>query len=528
MLRKYKDFLFESLLLESALVYSDKFKKLIKDIDSPVAKALIDIESKDLKVTNNFIDIGQDKEQISFIPDRKAQELLSPENKEKMATYTGDGGFLSHGSANTRIFGLLEYEPTGEHCYHPSEGETGEVIKKTKSPTSENIYLKVKFQGGISIVNQRCVRYDDVSKLPFIRNRQSIRVGRGIKSILNSAQLKFSDPEIETFVNKYKTEYDKMNDIYRYFELVKGDDIAHWYNYRNYELEQRKGPLSNSCMSAVPETYFQIYTSNPDVCQLLILKTEDGAKIKGRALVWTLKKPEGVTYVDRIYVHNDADVELFRQYAKSKGWFYKARNESSSTGDMVGPDGSSVNSGLIFTMVKEGGYKKYPYLDTLKYYDGDSGRLANQNSGGDYILENTGGGHAVDEDCDNCGGEGSIECYDCDGRGTENCNDCDGDGRVECGECEGNKKVECSTCDGNGDIECDDCDGSGEVDGEKCESCSGKGRKECTDCDGEGKTDCKECDGRGTIECDNCGGSGEVECSNCEGNGRNPCPECNG
>lgn len=524
MLRKYKDFLFESLLLESALIYSDKFKKLIKDIDSPVAKALMDIESKDLKVTNNFIDIAQDKEQISFIPDRKAQELLNPENNEKMGTYTGDGGFLTHGPANKRIFDLLEYEPSGD-MFHPAPGETGEVIKKTKSPTSENIYLKVKFTGGVSVVNQRCIRYDDATKLPFIRNRQTIRVGRGIKGILTSASLKFSDAEIETFVNKYKTEYEKMNDVFKSFELVNGDDIARWYNYREYEFGQSKGPLSNSCMSSVPETYFQIYTKNPDVCQLLILKTDNGEKIKGRALIWTLKKPDGVIYMDRIYVHNDADVELFRQYAKLKGWFYKSRNESTASGDMIGPDGVLVKSGHIYTIVKSGGYSKYPYLDTLKYYDGEDGQLGTQNGGGCFLLEDTGGGHAGDEECDCCGGEGRVDCYDCDGSGSERCSNCDGDGDVECGDCDGGD-IECSKCDGAGELDCDDCDGAGEVDGERCENCSGKGKITCDRCEGEGEKKCEECKGKGRMDCIDCDGDGSIECNSCDGSGRVDCSEC--
>ena len=204
MLKKYNDFIFESLLNESVLVYSDKFKSLIKKIDSPISTALIDTESKDInKLSNNYIDIADDKEKISFIADRKAQEILNPENAQKVAIYNGSSGFLKHSDANKEIFSLLEYEPVGDACYHPSNGERGDVITKAVSPSSGNTYLKISFPAGISIINQNAIRYEDVSKIPFSKNRQSIRVGRGVKGILTSAGLKFPDAEIEIFVNKY-------------------------------------------------------------------------------------------------------------------------------------------------------------------------------------------------------------------------------------------------------------------------------------------------------------------------------------
>ena len=84
MLTKYNEFLFESLILESIVVYSNKFKDILKEIESPVAKAILDIETKDLDVANNYLDIN-DKDTISFIADRKAKELL--DQKDKFAIF---------------------------------------------------------------------------------------------------------------------------------------------------------------------------------------------------------------------------------------------------------------------------------------------------------------------------------------------------------------------------------------------------------------------------------------------------------
>jgi hypothetical protein len=86
MITKFKEY-FQMSLNESALIYSDKFKKILSNIDSPVAKGLLEIENQDLKVPNNYFDVDDDKEESDFIPDRKAQEIIKPENKEKFVIY---------------------------------------------------------------------------------------------------------------------------------------------------------------------------------------------------------------------------------------------------------------------------------------------------------------------------------------------------------------------------------------------------------------------------------------------------------
>lgn len=509
MLTKYNEFLFESLILESIVVYSGKFKDILKEIDSPVAKAILDIETKDLDVANNYLDIN-DKDTISFITDRKAKEIL--QQKDKFAIYNGGSGFLKHSPSNAELFALLEYEPVGEKTYHPQNGEKGEILKKAKSLKSDNIYVKIQFPGGLTVINENNLRPVDVDKLPFQQNRQTIRTGRGVKALLSKSDYKFTDADIEQFVNKYKSAWDAMNDIFRKFDLVSGEEIANWYNYNNY-TEQR-GTMGSSCMKSVSPSYFDIYVNNPDKCSLLILKSDDGEKIKGRALVWKLDSPQ-VTYVDRIYTNNDSDVELFKQYAYSKGWYHKPNQSSSNDSTMVGKEGTKREGNLVINLKNsnEGNYRNYPYLDTLKYFNTSSGKLTTEEMRGygDYItLEDTGGRWIEDEECDNCGGDGRVDCYEC-----------DGDGRVRCSECYSRSarrstgRVECENCGGDGELDCPECDGKGEIDGESCSDCNGSGKRDCPDCDGDGE-----------VECPDCSGDGDIECSNCDGDGRIDCPEC--
>jgi hypothetical protein len=511
MIRKYNEFLFESMILESIVVYSDKFRKILDDIDSPVAKSLKDIETKDLDIANNYLDIN-DKDTISFITDRKAKEII--QQSEKFATFNGGtngSGFLKHSPANNIIFGLLGYEPVGEKTYHPNPGEKGEVLSKAKSPRSENIYVKIKFTGGLSVVNENYIKYIDPSKLPFQQNRQTIRTGRGVKAILSKSDFKFSDADIEQFVNKYKSAWDKMNDIYRKFELVSGDKISYWYSHLNYESQ--RGTLGSSCMKGVNPSFFDIYVKNPDKCSLLILKADDESKIKARALVWKLDNPQ-VTFMDRIYSNNDSDVDLFKQYAHKENWYHKPNQDSSDNYVIIGKEGRKDEGHLVINLKNsnEVDYRKYPYLDTLKSFNRDSGQLTTEcDSGSNYItLEDTGGGWAEAESCDNCGGEGRVDCYECGGDGEIPCTNCS-NGRYR----RSTGKVDCEKCEGNGKVDCEKCDGKGEKDGKTCDDCEGSGCYTCDDCDGDGKKECSECEGTGNNQCDNCGGGGRVDCPEC-------------
>jgi len=510
MLRRYKDFIFESLINESIVVFSDKFKKILGFVDSPVAKALLDIESKDLDIANNYLDTN-DKDTISFITDRKVKEI--EQSIEKFVVYKGEGGFLKHSPANAEMFKMLEYTPKGESCYHPEDGEIGEVLKSAKSTESDKVYLKVQFEDGISIVNKDKTRKQDIKDLAFIQNRQTIRTGRGVKALLSKSEYAFKDAEIEQFVNKYKSEWDKMNDIFRKFELVSGNSIATWYNYTKYQ-NHGQGTLGNSCMKSSPSSFFDIYCNNPDKCKLLILKSDDETKIKGRAIIWHLDSPKNIIYMDRIYTNTDSDVELFKQYALKNGWYHKRINNSSDDTSMIGNDGTKTPESISVNLLSEnsGQYGNYPYLDTLKYFYYLTGVLTTKHPNKDksvYILEDTGGRYINDE-CEVCDGEGRVDCPECDGSGQVNCSECYSRSKRR-----STGTIECEDCDGKGETECVKCKGSGEVDGE-----------ECKDCDGNGNISCDTCDGNGETDCTNCGGDGEHECSNCEGSGRVDCPEC--
>ena len=485
MIKRYLDFINESLelLLESNVVYSNNFKKVMSKIEHPLAKAILDIENQDHPVRNNYLDVNlKANDKLGFIPDRKAQEILS-DTKVYVNFVGSGGGWLKNKNTNQTIFDKLGYTYVEEETpYDAPSTEVGEVIAETTSETSGRKYAWVKFPNGQGVYNAEKLRIVDAKeKALWSKGRQEIFVGRGIRALLTSAGVKFLDKDLEEFVNLYKATVDKMNDRFQYFESIKGQEIGHWYHYSNYK--ERQGSLGSSCMSNVNTDYFDIYISNPDVCELVILKSEDDdSLIVGRALLWTLS--DGKKFMDRIYTIKDSDVQLFRDWAKENGWYSKQYNSSSDSGLANAPDGTQVDLGKITVNIKRGMYEAYPYLDTLKYFNPGSGTLSNRRgSGEEYTLEST---------------DGDIwRCEYCGGSGTQTCSNCDGDGYWDCHRCSGSGEGVCGECDGSGKVEGDE----GE---EECPECGGSGNNECSYCDGSGREDCDDCNGRGDHSCYEC------------------------
>jgi len=504
MLKRYNDFLFESLLLESALKFSNEFRQILHNIDSPVAQTLIDIEKTgdDLPFVNNFIDVSDNKEEITFISDKKAQTFLKPEFQNPIVYYSGSGGLMKHTESNAEMFRLLGYEPVGDTSYKPRANEKGKVEKRVVSPTTGMVYLKVIFPGGISVINEEKVRYESLENLPFHLNRQPIRVRRGIQGILSIAKVTYPENVLDNFVDKYRSALERKRGIFKDFDLVSGEEIRDWYHENNYA--SGSGSLSGSCMRYNRcQDYLDIYVKNTQVCSLLILKNDSG-KLRGRAIVWKLSHPSGIIYMDRTYVAHDSDYELFRQYAADQGWHRKPENNYLVSADTVDPSGSKSNRGYLKVQLKNLSYDEFPYVDTLKYYDPSDNTLSTSKAGGLWELTSTSGEYdRVPEECSTCSGSRRVDC-----------DDCGGQGEATCGECDGHGTMVCDNCDGEGHTDCENCRRSGVVDGETCQACNGGRTITCNHCY-DGSYQCPACNGDGTERCDNCRGRGRVDCPDC-------------
>jgi hypothetical protein len=196
-------------------------------------------------------------------------------------------------------------------------------------------------------------------------------IGRWIRHIFSDVHgITLDNNKIEEFVTTYKSTYDMIYSIGDYlFEIVRGENIRYWYLESRYEVIS--GQLGQSCMRYDRcQPYLDIYVENPEVCQLLILKSNKiPGKIIGRALIWTLAS--GDKYMDRVYTIIDSDKLIFFDYGKTIG---VSKNNSNTHSHL------KVNTKVI-------DYDYYPYMDTFVYYKPETGLLSSKEIVDDEVLQ---------------------------------------------------------------------------------------------------------------------------------------------
>lgn len=517
---------------ESKLFLSDNFIDILNSIKSPISKVILDSNEKNIdKLNVNYVDMDKDKnDEVSFTQDSR---ILRDLKAKDLYVKVAGGDWISAKHEGGKDFSDLftEFGITDIYLNFAATDTIFELLgsKVAKADGIEYCLCKDVSDDELYIISKDGVkRVDNIEdRAGFMEKyyklyRNRMKIGRLVRSLLNDIGAKFSDKDIEEFVNEYKAKIDNINNIEQYFEIVNGEDIRYWYSVDNHYAQE--GSLGGSCMRYDEcQEYLDIYVDNKTVDLLILKSPNDSEKIIGRALLWTLT--DGSTFMDRVYVCKDFYSKIFKEYASKNNWLHKRSDNSQEDCDVVKPDGS-MREGKLEVKVNGYEYEKYPYADTLKFYYLYADKISNfSNKEEDYIkIEDTEGGiDKEDYGCRLCNGDSERTCSNCSGDGnvSEDCPSCEGSGHVddECADCEGKGETECNDCDGSGEVDCDDCGGSGK-----------DGEEDCLSCDGSGNVGC-HCDG-GKIECSNCDGNGELDrdCGECEGNGTitEPCEYCNG
>jgi hypothetical protein len=221
----------------------------------------------------------------------------------------------------------------------------------------------------------------------FSKPANSAKIGRTVRQILKSNNISVTDAQIEKFVNLYKNAWDKKySKLQEGFSLIKGEAIRDWYLEDNYV--PGGGTLNSSCMRyESTQPFLDIYTENPDVCQLLIL-VDDSNRLLGRALLWKLVEGSGKSpyYLDRVYTRYDNDVEKFADWFKD---FIKMDDNFSA--HFVG-----VTSGCRVKL-KNWKFEQYPYMDTFAVLGYATGVLKTRRDSDEieYLIQDTGGDYSV-------------------------------------------------------------------------------------------------------------------------------------
>jgi hypothetical protein len=397
------------LLLESKVIYSKKFINLLTRMNrtNKLASQLLSLYTKDIDgVVQNYIDVTDQKDAVSFTPDRKAKELN--DGKPETWKVINSGRYLTRSDRNNKIFEALGYDKEKYQCWAPETGVVGTILSETVSRSSGKIY--VMFQEykdtdpRIGVINKEALELSDADDVRvWSTSRNNIKIGRLVRAILTVAKIPFVDKDIEDFTNQYKATYDFAADVLKQFDVVKGGKIAYWYSESNYV--DGGGTLNNSCMADVSEDYFDIYTQNPQV-SLVILYGDEGtivedkyqaSLIKGRALLWECEiDGEKATFMDRIYTANDSDTNLFKQFAEKNGWWYK--DSQSMEPNEYFTDGNTKKKARIIVRLNDADWREYPYCDTMCYIFLDSDIASNkfylddsENEEADRLLRDTEG-----------------------------------------------------------------------------------------------------------------------------------------
>lgn len=176
--------------------------------------------------------------------------------------------------------------------------------------------------------------------------------------------------EIEKFSNLYRANINKPK--FR-LKVVTGETLRRFYNYETYAGEGR-GTLGNSCMKHEGcQKFFNIYTDNKDIVSMLVM-LDDNDMLMGRALLWNY---ESYKIMDRIYTIRDEDlVFYFKKWATDNGYLYKSEQNWYNT--MLFESLNNKKQEIkIDIKLKYHDHSRYPYVDTFKWINFETGTLHN-------------------------------------------------------------------------------------------------------------------------------------------------------
>lgn len=242
-------------------------------------------------------------------------------------------------------------------------------------------YLGLEANGLISFIPK--IKLDKLSnESPYTKYRSTIKFGRLLVSLFDTAKIEYKPYDIEILVNKFKSILDEYNK-FDLFDIVSGEDILKWYHYTtNLNHGKRplegKGSLGHSCSGHAIN--LELYRDNPDKIKLVILYSDNTKlKIIGRALLWELE--DGLKIMDRVYVENDSDYFLFKKYAVVNKFWRRSHNTKFEA-NFITSDEVTIDKEVRIP-IKNIEYFGYPFLDTMKFFNKNENYLTNKQPNGD-------------------------------------------------------------------------------------------------------------------------------------------------
>ncbi len=211
---------------------------------------------------------------------------------------------------------------------------------------------------------------DDIEEI-WTLNKIPAKPGVAFKKLFKDVHEK----DVELFTTLFKAAVSQKD-----FELkiLTGDEMVKYYGYRSYHPEI-PGTLHNSCMKHDHcQDSFDIYTKNPEVCQMLVMLDNRG-KLLGRTLLWKAidaVNDSEVLIMDRIYCVDDSkNMHYFKEWADQHGYLYKKEQRWQNC--MFFESHGSSKFLKLHVKIKKKAFVKYPYVDTFKFWDEKKSLICN-------------------------------------------------------------------------------------------------------------------------------------------------------
>lgn len=398
-INNYNDFLNEhyEFINEAMLIYTSNFKNtlnvLSKNDDKSVSKIanfLYSVSNTEIdKLVQSNIDVSDESDKVSFIPANKIEGnsfkinsfnyIVSVASNKNILDYvTGFNNKSDYKNFVSKLDNAVNQDVYGTDLFCNLYDENGDSTDSIVVPNDWTLlkdvddmlqfkdytfhYLQNTENKNIKILvythENNYLNYPTIKPnviIPDIKTSM-VKVGRFVNKIIelyfkNNDRFKvytksdFKPADVEKFVNAYSAHIMYSLDIESYLKIVEGEDIKYWYLEDNYQIIS--GQLGNSCMRHERcQSYFRIYTENPEVCKMLIL-TDTNNKLVARALLWI--DEDGKKWMDRVYSIKDNTINVFSSWASKNGYEFCYGNSSTK----------------ITVLIKNLEYNIYPYVDTL-------------------------------------------------------------------------------------------------------------------------------------------------------------------
>ena len=226
----------------------------------------------------------------------------------------------------------------------------------------------------ISYLTKERLAVIDESEIWTSSRRFQAKPGGFISKVFKNIPAK----EVELFSTLFRNVSNRLNVN---LQVVKGERIRDFYYYESYASDN--GSLGASCMRYDScQKYMNVYVDNTDVVSMLVMLNDNDALI-GRALLWDC---DGYKIMDRIYTTNDEKYAFyFKEWATKNNYLFKSNQNwfDTLTFEKIGDKKQELR---IDIKLPNSDYRYYPYMDTFKFFNAETGTISNYQPKSDFYT----------------------------------------------------------------------------------------------------------------------------------------------